>query len=170
MTILAPFGGPWPPFWDHFTIKWVTYALRGTLEGPRVDFHWILMDLGFPLETILDHSLIFSVIWSVKTLFGLQAWLLLTFELKLCWFLMSQPLNLYCKYWCFHWISLFWLFHEFDDFRSMFGPRSGHFWRSWDINLMIFTGIGDCLKFHWFSGSHQRHPKLREPGCWRVNW
>ena len=46
MTILAPFGGPWARFWDHFTIKWVTDALRGTLEGPRVDFSRFLMNLG----------------------------------------------------------------------------------------------------------------------------
>ena len=48
MTILGTFGGPWAPFCNHFTIKWVTDALRGSLEGPRVDFSWFLMDFGFP--------------------------------------------------------------------------------------------------------------------------
>ena len=58
MSILAPFGGPWTPFWDHFTIKWVTDALRGTREGPRVDFYQFLMDFGFPfgdnVESLFD--------------------------------------------------------------------------------------------------------------------
>ena len=53
MTILAPCGGPWAPFWDHFAIKWVTDALRGTLEGPRVDFYYDgkrsrAVDVGLP--------------------------------------------------------------------------------------------------------------------------
>ena len=48
MSILAPFGGPWVPFWDNFAIKWVTDALRGTLEGPKVDFQRFLMDFGSP--------------------------------------------------------------------------------------------------------------------------
>ena len=38
MIILGPFEGPWAQFWQHFVIKSVTDAHRGTLEGPRVDF------------------------------------------------------------------------------------------------------------------------------------
>ena len=36
--------------------------------------------------------------------------------------------------------------------------------------LLILLRIGYALKFFWFSGSHQRHPKLREDGWWKVNW
>ena len=76
----------------------------------------------------------------------------------------------YNKYKCFHEISLVRLFRYFDDFRYLLGLHFGHFWGSWDTILLILLGIGYALKFHWFSGSHQRHPKLREPGCWVVNW
>ena len=38
ITILAQFGGPWDPFGTILVIKWDTDALKGTLEGPRMDF------------------------------------------------------------------------------------------------------------------------------------
>ena len=76
----------------------------------------------------------------------------------------------YSKYWCFHEISLFRLFRYFDDFRYLLGPHFGHFWRSWETIFLILWYIGYVLKFHWFSGSQRRHPKLSEPGCWVVNW
>ena len=38
---------------DHFgvilVIKWVTDAPRGTLNGPRVDFHRFFVDFGSPI-------------------------------------------------------------------------------------------------------------------------
>ena len=48
MTILAPFGSPRASFWDHFAIKWVTDALRGTLEGQEWMFNVFFMDFGSP--------------------------------------------------------------------------------------------------------------------------
>ena len=48
VTILAHFGGPWDHFGTILVIKWDTDALKGTLEGPRMDFGLFLMDFGSP--------------------------------------------------------------------------------------------------------------------------
>ena len=61
ITILAHFGGPWDHFGTILVIKWDTDALKGTLEGPRMDLGLFLMDFGSPFG---HHS--FSVIWIVK--------------------------------------------------------------------------------------------------------
>ena len=60
-------------------------------------------------------------------------------------------------------------FRNFDDFRYLFRLHFGHFWESWETNLMICWCIGYSLKFQWISGSHQNHPKLREDARLRVN-
>ena len=46
--MFAQFGGPWDHFGTILVIKWDTDALRGTLEGPRMDFGLFLMDFGSP--------------------------------------------------------------------------------------------------------------------------
>ena len=38
ITILAQFGGLWDHFGTILVTKWDTDALKGTLEGPRMDF------------------------------------------------------------------------------------------------------------------------------------
>ena len=86
-TILDPFGGPWRPFWWS---SWAQMHSGGPWRVPEWifnDFWWIL---GPPLETILGHFLIFSVIWGVKK----HVWIAgMIFDWKISWFVMSQPLK-----------------------------------------------------------------------------
>ena len=55
---MAHFGGPWDHFGTILVIKWDTDALKGTLEGPRMDFGLFLMDFGSPFghhfESLFD--------------------------------------------------------------------------------------------------------------------
>ena len=123
MTILAPFGGPWAPFWNHFAMKWVTDALRGTLEGPRVDFQWFLMDFGFPFG---DHfGSLFDIFCHLKCRKAC-----LDCRHDYCWLLSWK----YADFWCPH-LSIYMVntdvfirFHFFGFF----------------MNLMI---SGPCLDF-----------------------
>ena len=53
---------------DHFgtilVIRWGTDALRGTLKGPRVDFHGFLMDLESPIG---DHfGSLFGIFYDLR--------------------------------------------------------------------------------------------------------
>ena len=123
MTILAPFGGPWAPFWDHFTIKWVTDALRGTLEGPRVDFQWFLMDFGFPFG---DHfGSLFDIFCYLK-----RQKACLDCRHDYCWLFTWTCADFWCPNLSIYMVNthVFIRFHFFDFF----------------MNLMI---SGPCLDF-----------------------
>ena len=150
-----PFSVIWVSLGSILVIKLSKDAHRGALQGPRIDFSWFLMDFGSPSG---DHfGSLFHIICDLKCT---KACLDCMHEF---WWILSENLVIfdgptsqkYCKYWCFHEISLFRLFRYFDDFRYLLGPHFGHFWRSWDTILMIFGCIGHALKFHWFSGPPQ---------------
>ena len=92
------------------------------------------------------------------------------FEWEFSWILMSQPLKSIVN------TCVFIRFHFFNIFVILMTSGT-----SWDLILDTLGGlvetilvicwcIGYALKFHWFSGSHHRHPKLREDGWWKVNW
>ena len=153
MTILGPFGSPWAPFWHHFAIKRATDAHRGTLEGPKLDFQRFLMDLGSPFG---DHF---------GSLFDIFCYLKRQKACLDCRHDYCRLLNWnYADFWCPH-LSIyiantdvfirfrfFLLFHEFDDFRYLFGPYFHHFWRSWEVNLMIFRVLEIAWNFNEFQG------------------
>ena len=71
-------------------------------------------------------------LWSEvsKSTFGLQVWLLMIFEWKSCWFLVSQPFRNIVN------TMVFVRFHVFD-FWLIF-MISG---TSWDLNLEVFGGL-----------------------------
>ena len=74
-----------------------------------------------------------------KSMFGLQAWLLLTFELKICWFLMSQPLIYIVN------TDVFFRFHIFDFFMNLMISGS-----CLDLILDTFGSLGTPI--WWFLG------------------
>ena len=87
------------PLFHYFGDHWVQGC---TQMGPELifsDFWWIL---GPPLETILDHFFIFSLIWAVQN----HIWIAVTFfaDFWMEFLVNSDVLTLhkYCKYWCFH--------------------------------------------------------------------
>ena len=99
-----------------------------------------------------------------KSMFGLQAWFLMIFDWKISWFVMSQPLKNIAN------TVVFIGFHVFVVLVILMISGT-----CLDLTFETFGGldfwcIGDCLKFHWFSGSHQNHPKLREHARLKVKW
>ena len=146
-TILGPFGGPWRPFWWS---SWAQMHSGGPWRVPEWifnDFWWIL---GPPLETILGHFLIFSVIWGVKKHVWIAGMVFDDFWLENQLIRDVSTSQKHSKYCGFHWISCFCRFSDFDDFRYLFGLHFWDIWRSWETILVIFRCSGNSLKFDWF--------------------
>ena len=152
MTILDPFGGPWALFWHHFAIEWVTDAHRGTLEGPKLQtgfstiFDGFWVSLWRPFWITFWYFLTFE---ASKSMSGLLAWLLLIFKLKLCWFLMSQPLI------CIVNTDVFIRFHFFDFFMNLMISGT-----CLDLILVTFGGL--VAPFLWFAGLLYRYRNFNE--------
>ena len=148
------------PLFHYFGDHWVQGCTQMGPEFIFSDFWWIL---GRPLETILDHFFIFSLIWAVQN----HIWIAVTFFADFWMEILVNSdvliLQKSCKYACFHYISLFQNFRFVGDFGYLLGPHLGDFWRSWELIFVIFWCIGYALKFHWFSGPPQaERPRLVE--------
>ena len=165
MTILAPFGGPWDHFDTFLVIKCGTDAIRGTVEGPKVDFGWFLMDFGSPF----GHPF--------GSLFDMFCYLK---RQKACLDCRHDYCRLlswtYADFWCPH-LSIYMVntdvfirFHFFDFFVNL--RISG---TNLEFILGTFEGLGRLLwwflcvlDMHWNFVDFQRRPKLRHPSQERV--
>ena len=97
-TIFQAFWVLWHKF---FTIL-VTIGCKDALRWDQNWFSVIFDGFWVPLETILDHFFIFSLIWAVQN----HIWIAVTFfaDFWMEFLVNSDVLTLhkYCKYWCFH--------------------------------------------------------------------
>ena len=98
-------------------------------------------------------------------MFGLQAWCLMIFQRKICWFLVSQPIKSILN------INVFIRFHFFNIFMILMTSGT-----SWDLILDTFGGLETpfwwflgVLDMHWNFIDFQGHPKLRTWTWWVVN-
>ena len=125
------------------------------------------MDLGSPIgdpsASFFSYFLWFE---QYKITFGLQSCFLMIFEWKFSWILMSQPLKSIVN------TCVFIRFHFFNIFVILMTSGT-----SWDLILDTFGGLETpfwwflgVLDMHWNFIDFQDLPKLREPGCWVVNW
>ena len=87
------------PLFHYFGDQWVQGSTQTEPELIFGDFWWIL---GLPLETLLHHFFIFSLIWTVQN----HIWIAVTFfdDFWMEILLNSDVLilQMYCKYVCFH--------------------------------------------------------------------
>ena len=142
-TILGPFGGPWRPFWWS---SWAQMHSGGPWRVPEWIFHDFWWILGLPLETILGHFLICSVIWGVKKHVWIAGMMLddLIFDWKISWFVMSQPLKNIVN------TMVFIRFHFFDFFMILMISGT-----CLDLILDTLGGLGAPLL--WFFEIQYRH-------------
>ena len=123
-TVLGPFGGPWRPFWWS---SWAQMHSGGPWRVPEWIFHdfwWILVSR---LGPVWSHFSILSVSWSHKMLIYIATIFLDGFWMENNQFSNVPTSQKHSKYNCFHEISLFPQFLEFDGFRHHFGDHFGGF-------------------------------------------
>ena len=101
-----------------------------------------------------------------QIMFGFQAWFLMTFEWNICWFMTSQPFksivnsNVFIR--CH-------IFQCFMNLRILGACLDLILDTLGDLGAPILWFLG-VLEIPWNLIDFQDHPKLREPGCWVVNW
>ena len=152
------FYGSWTQFWRHFEVLRHHFgtilviigcqgALRRALECPNIDFHRFSMILGRPVGTTLG-SLLHNFC-NFKSVFGLQARILMVFDWKSNRFLMPQPFRNTVK------TYVFIRFH-FSSFLLIWVTSETY------LDLVLFTLDGLGAPILWFVRLLYRHCNFDE--------
>ena len=128
-SIWRSLDGKLGPFYNEMGHRCIKRNTARSQTRVWMIFAGFCVCLGKPFWNTFFYFLLFE---ASKSMFGSQAWLLPSFDLKICWFLTSPPLNLCGKYWCFQEISVFRLLQEFDGVRHLFESHFRHFWNGFE--------------------------------------